>query len=126
MNHRIDDVYIFLVTNDVGDEGVAAFFNPTRKRLEPLVASTEEKLAEMTELAQGMVSLNGQPMTIAHFTQREDVSEIVPAPGGGRDGMTVQNAFWLGFGLGLCVSPVLVLLCVVALKRNREREDPWL
>jgi hypothetical protein len=80
VNRRIDSAYIFLVKNDEGDEGVAAFYNPTRKRLEPLVASTEEKLEEMTELAQGMVTLNGRPMLIAHFTQREDVSEIVPAP----------------------------------------------
>ncbi len=80
MSRRIEGVYIFLVTNADGDEGVAAFFNPTRKRLEPLVASTEEKLEEMTELAQSMVTLNGQPMLVAHFTSREDVSEIVPAP----------------------------------------------
>jgi hypothetical protein len=34
----------------------------------------------MTELAQGMVALNGQPMRIVHFTEREDVAEIMPAP----------------------------------------------
>jgi hypothetical protein len=80
MSRRIDSVYVFLTTNADGDEGVAAFFNPTRKRLEPMVASTDEKLEEMTELAQGMVTLNGQPMTVAHFTERVDVTEIVPAP----------------------------------------------
>ena len=80
MSRRIDSLYVFLTSNAEGDEGVAAFFNPTRKRLEPMVASTEEKLEEMTALAQGMVTLNGQAMLVARFTAREDVAEIVPAP----------------------------------------------
>ncbi len=80
MSHRIESLYVFLVTNDQGDEGVAAFFNPTRNRLEPLVASSEEKLDEMTPLAQGMVELNNQPMRVVQFTSREDVAEILPAP----------------------------------------------
>ncbi len=79
MSRRIESFYVFLVTN-AGDEGIGAYFNPTLKRLEPLVASSEEKLEQLTELAQGVVSLNGQPMTIAHFTAREDVADIVPAP----------------------------------------------
>ena len=79
-SRRIESVYLFFTKNAIGDEGIAAFYNPTRKRLEPLVASTEEKLEEMTELAQSMVTLNGQPMLVAHFTNREDVTEIVPAP----------------------------------------------
>ena len=80
MSRRIESVYLFFTKNAIGEEGIAAFYNPTRKRLEPLVASSDEKLEEMTTLAEGMVTLNGQPMLVARFTSREDVAEIVPAP----------------------------------------------
>jgi len=40
--------------------------------------------------------------------------------------MTVQSAFILGLALGICVSPALVVLVLITLKRTRQREDPWL
>jgi hypothetical protein len=39
--------------------------------------------------------------------------------------MTIAQAMALGFALGLCVSPLLVLGAAMVYKRNRQREDPW-
>lgn len=74
MARRLDSVYIFVVENAEGDEGVAAL--PAGRRLEPMIATSEERLEQLRELAQGIVSSSGQRMRIVRFTSRVDVGEI--------------------------------------------------
>ena len=66
------------VVERAGDEHVAAFVNPRLNRLEPMIAATDEKLEELTGIAQQLVSLNpSEPMRIVRFFGREDVAEVV-------------------------------------------------
>ncbi len=80
MTRRLEEIYVF-ITENAGDEGVAAFRDPRRNQLVPMVAATEEKLEELTMIAQELVSFDpSKPMRIVRFWQREDIAEIVPAP----------------------------------------------
>lgn len=77
---RLEHIHVFIVErNDA--EHVAAYVHPRLQRLEPMIAATEEKLEELTRIAQDLVSLNpSEPMRIVRFDGREDVAEVsVPA-----------------------------------------------
>lgn len=82
MSRRLEDVYVFITDNN-GDEGIAAFWNPRLKRLEAMVAATEQRKDELLEMAQEMVSLHPeQPIRVVRFHQREDIAEVaVPSEG---------------------------------------------
>jgi hypothetical protein len=73
---RLEHIHVFVVERN-GDEHVAAYVNPRLARLEPMIAATEEKLEELTRIAQDLVSLNPtEPMRIVRFDGREDVAEV--------------------------------------------------
>jgi hypothetical protein len=79
VTRRLERIHVFIVDQD-GDEHVAAYMNVRRGRLEPMIAATDEKLEELTAVAQDLVAMNpAQPMRIVRFSQREDIAEIVPA-----------------------------------------------
>ena len=78
MGRRLDSIYVVLVENSEGDEGIAAI--PFGRRVEPLVASTEEKLEQIRSAAASLVASTRQTMRIVRFAQREHVENIVPAP----------------------------------------------
>lgn len=77
MNRRLEQIHVFLIANEQGDEGVAAYNDPKINRLVPMIAATDEKLEELTAIAQEIVSLNPlRPMRIVRFSGREDVAEV--------------------------------------------------
>lgn len=76
MTRRLERIHVFIVERS-GDEHVAAYVNPRLQRLEPMIAATDEKLEELTRIAQELVSLNpSEPMRIVRFDGREDVAEV--------------------------------------------------
>lgn len=80
MPRMLSDLYVFIVTNEAGDEGVASYLDPRTKRLEPMLAVTEEKREALMEVAHTLVSLHPEsPIRIVRFSEREDIAEVVPA-----------------------------------------------
>jgi hypothetical protein len=82
---RLEDIFVFIVDLD-GDEGIAAYahVNPRthQRELLPMVASTEEKLEQLTAIAQDMVGLDpSKPIRIVRFHEREDIAQVeLPEP----------------------------------------------
>jgi hypothetical protein len=81
---KLEDIYVFIVEVD-GVEGIAAYahINPrTRQReLLPMVASSQEKLEQLTAIAQDMVGMDpSKPIRIVRFHEREDIADVVLAP----------------------------------------------
>lgn len=74
MSRRLESVYVFVVENSDGDEGVAAL--PVGRRLEPMIATTAEKLEILRVQARGIVQNSGQRMRVVRFMSRVDVEEI--------------------------------------------------
>jgi hypothetical protein len=80
MTRRLEDIYVF-ITEQNGDEGIAAFWNPRASRLEAMVASSEQRKDELLDIATTMVSLDpAKPIRVAKFSSREDLHEVVVAP----------------------------------------------
>ena len=79
MTRRLELIYVFLTEQDDA-EGIAAFPQPVgdRVRLEPMIASSEEKLEQLRGVAQELVLRGGKPMRIAKFTTREDLGYVMP------------------------------------------------
>lgn len=74
---RLDRIYVFLIENSDGDEGIAAY--ASQRRLEPMVASTQEKLDQLLAIAGDLVKSNGRPIRVVRFFQREDIG-LIQAP----------------------------------------------
>jgi hypothetical protein len=75
---RLESIVVFLVEDVNGDEGVAAFPQRQANRttvLQPMIASTEERLEQLRDAARDLVS--GQRMRVVRFTTREDLEEFV-------------------------------------------------
>ena len=87
MPRQLESVYVFIVENEQGDEGVASYHLSTRRRLadgsrevvrEPMIAATEEKLEQLREIARDIVGVSRQRIKIVRFTQREHVANVLP------------------------------------------------
>lgn len=76
MARPIDGMHVFLVTNDDGDEGIAAYVPPARKLQVPMIASSPERLEQLMAIARDMVEQTGRPMTLAYFLRKRDVEVI--------------------------------------------------
>jgi hypothetical protein len=76
---RLEEIYVF-ITEQNGNEGVAAFWNTRLNRIEAMIASSEERKDELLEIAVGMVSLDpSKPIRVTKFSSREDLHEVVVA-----------------------------------------------
>lgn len=89
MPRQLDSLYVFVVENDQGDEGVASYHVPTRRRLpdgtherirEPMIASSPAKLDELRSIARDIVAQSGQRIKVVRYSQREHVENVVPLP----------------------------------------------
>lgn len=76
MARRLESIVVFLVEDEKGDEGIAAF--PERRGhrmvLQPMIASTPQRLEELRDAARDLVA--GQRMRIVRFGLRVDLEEI--------------------------------------------------
>ena len=78
MTRRIEELHVFLVRDADGNEGVAAFYDIRSKRIEPMVASSEERVEQLLEVAQDLVARDpSKPILLTKFLSREDVAEVV-------------------------------------------------
>jgi hypothetical protein len=76
MPRRLESIVVFLVEDANGDEGVAAFPSRETGRLvmQPMIASTEERLEQLREAARDLVAT--QRMRIVRFGRRVDLEEF--------------------------------------------------
>ena len=80
MTRHIDELHVFLVRDADGNEGIAAFYDIRTKRNEPMVASSQQRVEELLEIAQDLVARDpSKPLLLTKFSSREDVAEVLPA-----------------------------------------------
>ena len=81
MARRIEEFHVFLVRDDNDDEQVAAYYDIQKKRMDPMIATSETRLEGLMEIAQDFVARDpSKPLLLTKFSSREDVAEVVPAP----------------------------------------------
>jgi len=74
--HEVTEVYAFLAVDGEGGEGVPAA--QLGDMLMPLVAADQARLADLRPIARKLASAYGMTITVARFTQREDIETILP------------------------------------------------
>jgi hypothetical protein len=72
----VSAVWVYLVRHGPGDESVAGFHGADGWM--PMVASTDEAVVEMAQVAQMIASRSGKPLILAKFEQRTDIARIMP------------------------------------------------
>ena len=77
MSYRIRTLHVFTSIGADGDEGVVAFWDPTRGWM-PLVAADERRLESFRPMAQAIADKSGRHIMLARFTVREELDTIIP------------------------------------------------
>ena len=73
---RIDHVWVYLSRDVNGNEGLCATVDLVRGALMPLIAADEERLKQLTPIAETLAAESGMTITLAKFTRRSDIREI--------------------------------------------------
>ena len=75
MTLSIDEMWAYIAVGAEG-EGVTAMMSESGWI--PLVGADGERMASYMDYAQGLADASGQPIVLARFTQREDITVIRP------------------------------------------------
>lgn len=72
---RIDSVFVFIVLDEDGTEGVPAFLAPNGMLL-PMVAADQARLDQLLPIARDMAALRQVPIHLCRFSTRELLETI--------------------------------------------------
>jgi acyl-coenzyme A thioesterase PaaI-like protein len=75
---RIETMYAFVSVDEMGDEGVIAFYDPAQDVWMPMVGADLAMIEYLRPKAEMTASATGRPVRLCHFTTRTEVEEITP------------------------------------------------
>lgn len=73
---KINKVYVYLVEDESGEEGLAGVITPQGGR--PLIAVTDEILNEIRPLAQDFSNISGLATKLVQFDVRKEIETLIP------------------------------------------------
>ena len=88
---EMKEAYIFVTTDDNGDEGAVAVVTPNGQ-LVPLIAFEPKKTEQMMRSAQQVADETGKTITVVHLFNREELGVIEPKKVQVAPGSIIVNA----------------------------------
>lgn len=76
---KIDDIYVFVATEDDGSEGITGF--KSGDTWIPMVCADTTRLESIRPIAHQIARQTGKPIKLIHFSARTEVETIEPKGG---------------------------------------------
>lgn len=81
MGRRVEKIYVFLMEDEKGNEGVITFVNVQARKEIPALATSEERMMKMIPMADQVSNTLKRPYRVAQF----DFFQDVPLPRKNKD-----------------------------------------
>ena len=77
---KITEIYVFVVTEVDGGEGIPAWsaIIAGQRTMVPMIAADTERMKSLRDTAQFLCDLSGQPMRVYRFTGMEQIDTVTP------------------------------------------------